>query len=271
MGAHAIAQGKCGSGFDVSAAVFGTQMYIRFDPEPLMPCMESNASAQLIHDTAKDNQIWNQAMSAFSLPPGMDIIMGDVCGGSPSSSMAKNVLNWLKEKPVQSSSVWTALSEANKSIYDTFVKLNTIAAENPDQFTKDISRAAEITADKWSQELDLQGVFSLLQNTRKLFKRTRFWLKRMGDNAGVGIEPDSQTALADRTECLPGVLCCGVPGAGGNDAIYAIILSNAARSNVERVWSGWETSMRGKTYGTVVCPLALASESKGGVSLEADV
>ena len=269
--AHAIAQGKCGSGFDVSAAVFGTQMYIRFDPEPLMPCMESNASAQLIHDTAKDNQIWNQAMSAFSLPPGMDIIMGDVCGGSPSSSMAKNVLNWLKEKPVQSSSVWTALSEANKSIYDTFVKLNTIAAENPDQFTKDISRAAEITADKWSQELDLQGVFSLLQNTRKLFKRTRFWLKRMGDNAGVGIEPDSQTALVDRTESLGGVLCAGVPGAGGNDAIFAIVLSSAARDNVERVWSSWETSMRGRQHGTVVCPLTVQTEPESnrvGVLIE---
>ena len=259
--AHAVAQGKCGSGFDVSAAVFGTQMYIRFDPEPLIPCMESTATAELIHNAAKDNQIWNQATSPFSLPPGMDIIMGDVCGGSPSSSMAKAVLNWLKEKEVQSKSVWTALSEANKSIYDTFVKLNTIAAEHPEQFMKDIGRAADITADKWSQEVDLNGVFSLLQNTRKLFKRTRFWLKRMGDNAGVGIEPDSQTALADRTESLGGVLCSGVPGAGGNDAIFAIVLSTTGRENVERVWSSWETSMRGKQHGTVVCPLTVATET----------
>ena len=269
--AHAIAQGKCGSGFDVSAAVFGTQMYIRFDPEPLMPCMEGDASAKLIYDTVKDNQIWNEAISAFSLPPGMDIIMGDVCGGSPSSSMAKNVLHWLKEKPMQSTSVWTALSEANKSIYDTFVKLNTIAAESPEQFIRDIGRAADVTADKWSQEVDLHGVFSLLQNIRKLFKRTRFWLKRMGDNAGVGIEPDSQTALADRTESLGGVLCAGVPGAGGNDAIYAIVLSAAARDNVERVWSSWETSMRGRQHGTVVCPLTVSRESESsrvGVLIE---
>ena len=54
---------------------------------------------------------------------------------------------------------------------------------------------------------------TLLQNIRKLFKRTRFWLKRMGDNAGVGIEPDASSALADRTESLVGVLCAGVPGA----------------------------------------------------------
>ena len=32
----AFAQEKCGSGFDVSAAVYGTQMYTRFDPEGMI-------------------------------------------------------------------------------------------------------------------------------------------------------------------------------------------------------------------------------------------
>lgn len=31
--AHAVAQGKIGSGFDVAAAVYGTQIYKRFKPE----------------------------------------------------------------------------------------------------------------------------------------------------------------------------------------------------------------------------------------------
>lgn len=33
--AHCIAQGKVGSGFDVSSAVFGSQRYVRFSPEVL--------------------------------------------------------------------------------------------------------------------------------------------------------------------------------------------------------------------------------------------
>ena len=93
----------------------------------------------------------------------------------------------------------------------------------------------------------------------------------MGDNAGVGIEPDSQTALVDRTESLGGVLCAGVPGAGGNDAIFSIVLSTAARDNVERVWSSWETSMRGRQHGTVVCPLTVKTElesNRVGVLIE---
>ena len=35
--AHAVAQGKIGSGFDVAAAVYGTQAYRRFAPEVQVP------------------------------------------------------------------------------------------------------------------------------------------------------------------------------------------------------------------------------------------
>ena len=36
---HCLAQGKVGSGFDVAAAVFGSQLYTRFDPAVLAPIM----------------------------------------------------------------------------------------------------------------------------------------------------------------------------------------------------------------------------------------
>ena len=41
---------------------------------------------------------------------------------------------------------------------------------------------------------------------RKLFNKARQLLKKMGDLAGVGIEPDEQTELIDATELLPGYL-----------------------------------------------------------------
>lgn len=37
---HCLAQGKVGSGFDVSSAVFGSQIYTRFDPQVIQPLME---------------------------------------------------------------------------------------------------------------------------------------------------------------------------------------------------------------------------------------
>lgn len=36
---HCLAQGKVGSGFDVSAAVFGSHIYTRFDPSVLQQAM----------------------------------------------------------------------------------------------------------------------------------------------------------------------------------------------------------------------------------------
>lgn len=61
-----------------------------------------------------------------------------------------------------------------------------------------------------------------LLKLRGLFQTTRTLLKNMGNMAGVGIEPDSQTLLCDATADLPGVVAAGVPGAGGVDAIYAL-------------------------------------------------
>lgn len=39
---HCVAQGKVGSGFDVSAAVFGSHLYTRFDPSVIQDLMGDN-------------------------------------------------------------------------------------------------------------------------------------------------------------------------------------------------------------------------------------
>lgn len=85
---HANAQGKIGSGFDVSSAVYGTQVYQRFSQEPFTKCLEGNVPGELIYKTiVVDASNWNQEVIAFNLPQHLDIVLGDVCGGSSSSSM----------------------------------------------------------------------------------------------------------------------------------------------------------------------------------------
>jgi phosphomevalonate kinase len=98
----------------------------------------------------------------------------------------------------------------------------------------------------------------LLMELKRLFGRTRKLLKDMGVKAGVAIEPDSQSSLCDATELIPGVLCAGVPGAGGVDAIFAVTTSQEARLRVEAMWSKWHEN---NDDGTVVCPLMLSAES----------
>lgn len=129
---------------------------------------------------------------------------------------------------------------------------------------------------QWKDDLDLQesdakDIIALLLSLKSKFKTSRELLKRMGELSGQGIEPDEQTILANETEALPGVLCAGVPGAGGVDAIFALTLSPAARDGVEHMWSQ-RGEQQSKTAGSFVCPLMLSTSSdKSGIYFEKDM
>lgn len=97
--AHSLAQGKIGSGFDVSAAVYGSQVYTRFSTTIIKPLMDTFSSSASDDETAvsfgKDLRVcvdeteWDTKALPFSLPDGFQVIMADVCGGSESPSMAR--------------------------------------------------------------------------------------------------------------------------------------------------------------------------------------
>ena len=105
----------------------GTQLYRRFaaDGDGLASCLEADVSSSVIHATVKDAKLWTQTVSAFSLPQSLDIIMGDVCGGSSSASMAREVLKWRKEHPVDAKKTWKSLADTNTKIYEA---LNALSA-----------------------------------------------------------------------------------------------------------------------------------------------
>ena len=56
-------------------------------------------------------------------------------------------------------------------------------------------------------------------------------MEHIGIAAGVPIEPESQKKLADMNMQIPGVLISGVPGAGGYDAIFCLLLSERSSGN----------------------------------------
>ena len=258
--AHAIAQGKLGSGFDVSAAVHGTQMYRRFSADNFKACMEPGAPPSTIYESVTSEALWTHTVAPFTLPPSMDIMMGDVCGGSSSTSMAREVLRWRAEQPQEAGVIWSELAATNMLIFESFERLSALAKTNRSEYFAaidtlcaggDLEAAAPVGAEFSTQ--------------RRLFKRSRELLRAMGEGAGVGIEPQEQTQLADATERVPGVLCAGVPGAGGVDAVFAIILSAATRDGVEAMWAEW----RQRGGATVVCPLLLTSDSPSPITSSA--
>ncbi len=107
-------------------------------------------------------------------------------------------------------------------------------------------------------------VIEVLCGIREKFLTARRLLKHMGQSAGVEIEPDEQSALADATMNIEGVLAAGVPGAGGQDALFAIVLSSCSRHSVEQLWSTWGSG------SLLVCPLILtaATKDRSGVQPE---
>jgi len=74
-------------------------------------------------------------------------------------------------------------------------------------------------------------------------------MREMGTRAGVPIEPPEQTELLNACIAQPGVVGCGVPGAGGYDAIWVLVLDPPQSAvtkddekplhHVETVWASW--------------------------------
>lgn len=238
--AHCIAQGKIGSGFDVSAAVYGSQRYVRFSPAVLSSAQVTGGIhlPDVISDIIKEK--WDHEKLKFSLPPLMTLLLGEPgAGGSSTPSMVGAVKQWQKIDPQKSLETWRRLADANSKLEAQFKILNNVAREQREAYKQTISICRNHVHAKWIEEVDQQyheSIVKPLLGARDAFLEIRFHMQMMGKAAGVPIEPESQTQLLDATMNMEGVLLAGVPGAGGFDAVFAIILEGA-EATVGEAWS----------------------------------
>lgn len=254
---HCHAQGKVGSGFDVSAAVHGSHIYRRF-PKCTLPDvlhqlqnggeMVSSNAVQLLKTLVESD--WDGGVvSPLQIPHGLQLLLADVCGGSESPSMARKVLSWKtsREAPDEQP-FWENLAEINPRIIDRL------------QVDISVEECATTTAAEW------QGSHPLLFQLHEALVESRSSLKAMGEAAGVPIEPDEQSRLANATQKLPGVVVALVPGAGGYDAMACLhVDQDSVRENIGKVWSTWEDN------GASVCPLSVRAAAYGeGLRVEPD-
>lgn len=102
---------QVGSGFDVSAAVYGTHTYTRFSPSELADALSAGdapSSTAALPESAQDlagnspplERIakcvrarggWDAERGQLRLPSCFRLLMGDVCGGSSTPSMVRKV------------------------------------------------------------------------------------------------------------------------------------------------------------------------------------
>ncbi|WBW71035.1 phosphomevalonate kinase Erg8 [Schizosaccharomyces osmophilus] len=207
--AHCAAQGKVGSGFDVGAAVWGSCIYRRFDPQliqhllvdPTHQLAGENFSNELRHIISKE---WSP-VKPFTLPSQYRLLMGDVAGGSGTPGMVKKVQKWQKENKADSQKLFDDLYGHVSTLQQLFVSAT-------------------------GSSVDLRNHF---QSIRKI-------LQSLTSKVNVDIEPEAQSKILDKLEAIEGVIGTGVPGAGGFDAQFCILQNE--KHGIEKVINLWNSS-----------------------------
>jgi phosphomevalonate kinase len=298
--AHCIAQGKVGSGFDVATAFYGTQTYCRFSPSLLSQLMisplENTSPAYKTTPTtiqkqldakpnpwsnADGNQIfldivtkqWDDIVNPFTLPPYINLILADVQGGSETPGMVKKVEEW-KKNGEGAGEKWNELANANITVEKSFETLNTLSQTNPTQWLTVLNRFSTLKSCDWGKEIEngmdgIEGEIGkeLVQIVAN-FAIVRDLLRTMGTSCDVPIEPPSQTTLIDKTCESNGVLFGGVPGAGGFDAVFAVVidtptLGETIRTNIINTWA--QQGQDGGVGGGAIFCLPVGIDQNGGV------
>jgi phosphomevalonate kinase len=92
---HAAAQGKIGSGFDVSSAVYGSHVYTRFSPQIIAPLLSAaardNSAIAKLHKIVAHTE-WDCIREPAALPTTFRLLMGDVQGGSSTPAMVSSLV-----------------------------------------------------------------------------------------------------------------------------------------------------------------------------------
>ncbi|KAI8054510.1 Phosphomevalonate kinase [Syncephalis plumigaleata] len=233
---HCYAQGKIGSGFDVSSAVNAGHAYRRFSPAILDTFLAMNIM------NASHNRItlirWDSKVQCIRLAPSLVLMMADVAAGSHTPSMVSKVLAWRKQNPIQADTLWKTLNDKNELVLVQLMQLQTLYTEDRMSYEKDMQTCRLLPASNWSNTSGSKTI-SVLIDIHNTFQQIRRLLREMGELAGVPIEPLDQTQLLDECLTIPGVLMAGVPGAGGNDAVFCIVLGEDVIPKVDQLWSTW--------------------------------
>ncbi|CAL1707563.1 unnamed protein product [Somion occarium] len=262
---HCLAQGKVGSGFDVSAAVFGSQLYTRFEPAVLQPLMSGQVPPGSLHKVlTPSNSAWNFKAEPFQLPPYVRLMLADVDAGSDTPSLVGKVLKWRQENSAASKKTWDTIDGHNQKLSKTLLSLSQLGSSHPGPYQKMIKYLSTLQSVQWLSNPSLpseeQTIVEAFSRARQAAEDIRNNMREMGNLSGVPIEPPEQTELLDACTSVAGVIGGGVPGAGGYDAIWLLVFDPAdcpieelPSTRVQGVWSSWK--------GLDVSPL-LASESK---------
>ncbi|EFA76647.1 hypothetical protein PPL_09952 [Heterostelium album PN500] len=270
---HCVAQGKIGSGFDISSAVFGSQVYRRFSPDLIQGILDhydkniTPTPEQLLQSVLQEDynsvkldnyRKWDNEHHSMALPAGLQLLLADVSIGSNTPVMVKKVLEWRKSNPEISKQLWDDLHTSNGLVKKAFNELHQLHGSDSNSYFNTLSLLASTSQSKWLELLSKGNndqVIKQIQLVRSSFLEIRRLLRKMGELADVPLEPVEQSNLADHTMEVLGCVASGVPGAGGFDALFSITLSDQSAQSIKEEWMKWSQCK--------VLPLVLSEDPTG--------
>ena len=249
--AHSIAQGKIGSGFDISAATYGSHTYKRFSPSILDHVLSSSSDPDVNFTQSLVRCVdgpWDLSVEPCRLPKGLVMMLGDIRGGSNTPKLVSTVLEWKRNNPVEAEDLWIQLDGLNVTLCQLFLKLDKLSSQFVAEYIQVLQLCGSLSFPKWKTLLTSnietndvkRSVVETLLTIRETFQSIRALLRTLTVLTGTPIEPSQQTRILDACSEVPGVLIAGIPGAGGFDAIFCIVLSEDAKHRVESLWQTWK-------------------------------
>lgn len=158
--AHCLAQGKVGSGFDISSSVYGTHIYKRFSPSILDPLIQASSGSGSSGSfggipteglvSALDPKKWDQTITPFRLPKGLRLVLADVDAGTSTPSFIKGILKWRQESPEESERIWSKLYAANTRLVKALEDLREM--ESMEEYDEVLEAAAGLPIEQVSHE-----------------------------------------------------------------------------------------------------------------------
>ncbi|WFD30567.1 phosphomevalonate kinase [Malassezia sp. CBS 17886] len=261
--AHCAAQGKIGSGFDVSAAVWGSQVYRRFNADVLkglrlpmallsvlspanrewQPALSGGAAAAVptaaeglaeLQREQEQDQAQEQAAAAddrrpaaLTLPPGIRMCLADVDAGSNTRTLVGRVSDWVRAKPEWAAQLYAVVAASNQALGDSLLALHVAYAKDAVAYARVLAALGTVPFTQWDsyRKEAPSATADALVDARNALRSIRAGMRELGTRAAAPVEPPEMTRLLDASiRSADGVLGGGVPGAGGYDALFLLFL-----------------------------------------------
>ncbi|MGB9577126.1 MAG: hypothetical protein ACPL4N_01390, partial [Candidatus Norongarragalinales archaeon] len=228
---HSKAQGKVGSGFDITAATFGGCAYSRYSPSIINNVPENAPTEQIIKTLEGE---WDYSTKKVELPPKWVSVIAFTGKSASTSEMVKKINEFKASKPLEYAELMKQINEANKKAIDALEKIGEIARKSPEKYGLALKAASKNFAGKAGEGIEAE--LATFKEFQKAFDEGRLLTKKLGELSGAPIETQEFTDAIE-TAKKKGAFVAKLPGAGGGDSIAALCLSKGNARKVAEAWT----------------------------------